>query len=88
MTDTSRPRILIIDDASTDDTHLVAAALAAEDERVAVLRHPVNLGHVATYNEAIGLAEGDYFELTSLIDTLRVHPSKDAALASLDGDGG
>ena len=25
------------------------------------------------------------FELTSLIDTLRVHPSKDAALASLDG---
>jgi anti-sigma B factor antagonist len=28
------------------------------------------------------------FELTSLIDTLRVHPSKDAALASLDGDGG
>jgi anti-sigma B factor antagonist len=28
------------------------------------------------------------FELTSLIDTLGVHPSKDAALAALDGDGG
>jgi anti-sigma B factor antagonist len=28
------------------------------------------------------------FELTSLVDTLRVHPSKDAALASLDSDAG
>ncbi|HEY2892232.1 MAG TPA: glycosyltransferase family 2 protein [Dongiaceae bacterium] len=63
-------RILIIDDASTDDTHLVAAVLATEDERVAVLRHPVNLGHVATYNEAIGLAEGDYFLLLSADDFL------------------
>ncbi len=63
-------RILIIDDASTDDTAIVAAALAAEDKRVAVLRHPVNLGHIATYNEAIGLAESDYFLLLSADDFL------------------
>ena len=63
-------RILIIDDASTDETPAIAAALAAGDERVRVLRHPVNLGHIATYNEAIGLAEGDYFLLLSADDFL------------------
>ena len=35
-----------------------------------VLRHPVNLGHIATYNEAIRLAESDYFLLLSADDLL------------------
>jgi glycosyltransferase involved in cell wall biosynthesis len=63
-------RVIIFDDASTDETPVVSAALAAEDERVRVLRHPVNLGHVATYNEAIQLADGDYFLLLSADDFL------------------
>jgi glycosyltransferase involved in cell wall biosynthesis len=63
-------RVIIYDDASTDETSAVSAALAAKDERVRVLRHPVNLGHIATYNEAICLAEGDYFLLLSADDLL------------------
>jgi len=63
-------RVIIFDDASTDETPVVSAALAAEDDRVRVLRHPVNLGHIATYNEAIRLADGDYFLLLSADDLL------------------
>jgi glycosyltransferase involved in cell wall biosynthesis len=77
-------RILIIDDASTDETPVIAAALVAEDERVTVLRHPVNQGHIATYNEAIRLAAGDYFLLLSADDFLL--PGAIArAVAVLDG---
>lgn len=63
-------RVLIIDDASGDETPAVSAALAREDKRVQLLRHPVNLGHIATYNEAIHLAEGDYLLLLSADDFL------------------
>lgn len=63
-------RVLIIDDASSDDTVEQCARLASEDVRVEVLRHPVNRGHIATYNEAIGLATGDYLLLLSADDYL------------------
>jgi glycosyltransferase involved in cell wall biosynthesis len=49
-------RVLIIDDASPDDSGEVAMGLAAEDERVQVRVHRENRGHLATYNE--GLLEG------------------------------
>lgn len=39
-----RGELLIFDDASTDSTPSVAAALAAEDHRVRVIRAPLNLG--------------------------------------------
>ena len=76
-------RVLIIDDASTDETPVIAAALAAEDDRVTVLRHPVNLGHIATYNEAIRLAQGDYFLLLSADDFL-LPGALERAAATLD----
>jgi glycosyltransferase involved in cell wall biosynthesis len=47
-------RILIIDDASPDNTAEVAAALAREDSRVTVIRHTTNKGHINTYNEGWG----------------------------------
>jgi glycosyltransferase involved in cell wall biosynthesis len=63
-------RVVIIDDASTDDTPAVCATLAAQDSRVEVVRHPVNLGHIATYNEGIALAIGDCLLLLSADDLL------------------
>lgn len=63
-------RVLIIDDASQDDTAAVGRALADEDRRVTFLRHPENRGHIATYNEGIAWAEADFFALVSADDML------------------
>src|SRR5438067_2341316 len=62
-------RVLIIDDASVDDTRDVGRALA-EDPRVEYRRHAVNRGHIATYNEGIDWASADYALLLSADDML------------------
>ena len=63
-------RILIIDDASTDDTPEIGAALARSDARVEYRRHAVNRGHIDTYNEGIDWASADYALLLSADDVL------------------
>lgn len=63
-------RILIVDDASTDDSATVAASLAAQDSRVQVIEHTKNAGHIATYNEGLAAADGDYVVLLSADDML------------------
>jgi len=64
-------RILIIDDASTDDTPLIGGKIANRDQRVEFRRHTFNLGHIATYNEGLAWATGDYLLLLSADDMLR-----------------
>jgi len=61
-------RVLIIDDASTDASLEEAHRLAALDPRVSVLAHPVNKGHIATYNEGIAWASAPYMMLVSADD--------------------
>jgi Glycosyl transferase family 2 len=63
-------RVLIIDDASPDNTAEVAAALVSEDSRVRFIRHVENKGHIATYNEGIEWASADYMLLLSADDYL------------------
>jgi glycosyltransferase involved in cell wall biosynthesis len=64
-------RVLIIDDASPDDSAEVATRLAAADDRVEVRVHDVNKGHIATYNEGLlEWADGDYCVLISADDLL------------------
>lgn len=63
-------RVLIIDDASQDNSAVVGRALADEDHRVTFVRHPANRGHIATYNEGIAWAEADFFALVSADDIL------------------
>ncbi len=63
-------RILIIDDASSDDTEAVARALALQDGRVTFIRHSLNRGNIKTYNEGIDWATADYFLLLSADDYL------------------
>ncbi len=65
-----RIRVLVIDDASPDETALVGTALAAEDSRVTFRRHVVNQGHIATYNEGIEWARADCTLLLSADDYL------------------
>ena len=64
-------RVLIIDDASQDDSAEIAQKLAATDDRVDVIVHPVNRGHIATFNEGLlDWADGDYCILISADDKL------------------
>src|SRR3954471_6858989 len=64
-------RVLIIDDASPDDSAAVARAIAARDPRVEVLVHEINKRHIATYNEGLlEWADGDYSVLLSADDRL------------------
>jgi glycosyltransferase involved in cell wall biosynthesis len=63
-------RVLIIDDASSDESLLVARKLAQADPRVSVAGHAENKGHIDTYNEGIAWASAEYFLLLSADDLL------------------
>lgn len=63
-------QVIVIDDASDDDSAEVARRLAERDERVTVIVHEVNAGHIATYNEGLALATGDYIVLLSADDAI------------------
>jgi glycosyltransferase involved in cell wall biosynthesis len=63
-------RVLIIDDASPDDSAEVARELMAQDSRVEFIQHDCNRGHIATYNEGIEWTSADYMLLLSADDVL------------------
>jgi len=63
-------RVLIIDNASTDESADVARELAARDSKVQVSLHTVNQGATASYNEGIDWAEADYFLVLDADDML------------------
>lgn len=63
-------RVLIIDDASSDDSLLVARQLAESDPRVTVVTHAENRGHIETFNEGIAWISADYWMLLSADDLL------------------
>ena len=55
--------LLIVNDASTDETAAVAEALAAQDKRVHLLTNEVNCGVAVTRNRGIAAAQGSYIAL-------------------------
>jgi glycosyltransferase involved in cell wall biosynthesis len=63
-------RVIIIDNASTDDSAAVAKSLARRDSRVELVRHVRNMGPHCSYNEAIDLAAADYFMILCADDLL------------------
>lgn len=63
-------RVLVIDDASPDDTVVVARRLCDSDRRVEYRRHTSNIGHIRTYNEGIDWSRADYLILLSADDYL------------------
>src|ERR1700754_1523538 len=52
-------RVLIIDDASPDNTEEIAKELVRSDSRVDYCKHTSNQGLIATANEGIGWARAD-----------------------------
>lgn len=64
-------KILIIDDASQDESRRVAEMIARAEPSVEFRHHSVNKGHIATYNEGLlEWADGDYVVLLSADDRL------------------
>jgi glycosyltransferase involved in cell wall biosynthesis len=78
-------RVLIVDDASSDNSVAVARMLAKADDRVSVIAHGKNQGNIKTYNEGIEWAEGDYFLLLSA-DDLLVPGAFDRAIRVMDAN--
>jgi glycosyltransferase involved in cell wall biosynthesis len=62
--------VVIVDDASPDDSGDVAEQLAAADSRIRVVRHRRNMGHIATYNDGLKTATADFVTLVSADDLL------------------
>jgi Glycosyltransferases involved in cell wall biogenesis len=63
-------RVIIVDDASTDDSLNVARDLATRDARISVVEHEKNAGHIATYNDGMNRVETDFVLLLSADDFL------------------
>ncbi|GAB3772261.1 glycosyltransferase [Nocardioides ginsengisegetis] len=62
--------VIVVDDASPDDSGDRADDLARADPRVTVIRHRSNQGHIATYNDGLEAATGDWVALVSADDLL------------------
>jgi glycosyltransferase involved in cell wall biosynthesis len=63
-------RVLVIDDASADDSFDIGRGIAERDARVRAIKHLVNQGHIATYNEGIDWVSAEYMLLLSADDLL------------------
>ena len=62
--------LIVIDDASSDGSAEVVRKLAAADARIHPILHGHNRGHIATYNEGLEQAAGEYVVLLSADDAL------------------
>jgi glycosyltransferase involved in cell wall biosynthesis len=72
-------RVLIIDNASTDDSVSTARALAAEDSRIEVVANPVNRGPHASFNRGIDWASAKYLTILCADDMLAPGALRSAA---------
>lgn len=52
--------VVVVDDASGDDSLAVARRLASADRRVRVVAHAINVGPVQTFNDGLALAHGEF----------------------------
>lgn len=62
--------VMLIDDASPDGSAEVVREIAATDDRIHAILHSSNHGHIATYNEGVLHAKGDYVVMLSADDRL------------------
>jgi glycosyltransferase involved in cell wall biosynthesis len=76
-------RVLIIDNASTDNSVQIARELAAQDDRVHLAARETNQGHTASCNQGIDWAASDYFMLL-YSDNLLAPASLSRAVAMME----
>ncbi|MFW0774833.1 oligosaccharide flippase family protein [Paenarthrobacter nitroguajacolicus] len=62
--------VIVVDDASTDDSIAVAQELAASSHQVRILRHTSNQGPVTSFNDGAVLARGEFMVRLDADDVL------------------
>ncbi len=62
--------ILILDDASTDETTQMITALSQSDPRIRLFRHEASIGQIASYDLAIPEAQGELIWMLTGSDAL------------------
>jgi glycosyltransferase involved in cell wall biosynthesis len=65
-------KIIVSDDASTDDSVRVVVGLAAEDHRIRIVRSDRNGGPAAAHNRALAVARGEWIAIMDSDDLM--HP--------------
>ena len=60
--------LIIVDNASTDDTHDICRTFGARDSRIRYERNQCNIGVYRNCNKAFSLATGDYYKLACADD--------------------
>lgn len=55
-----RLELVVLDDASTDDTWALLEARAAADARIRLFRNDHNLGHLRSFEKCMGLTRGQW----------------------------
>lgn len=68
--DVANLRVLILDNASTDNSREIAEQLSKDDSRVSFVSHQRNIGRQANYNTAIEWAAAEYFMILDADDLL------------------
>ncbi len=61
--------IIVVDDASSDQTPAIVAEVAKADARIRLLRQPANTGPAAARNRGIAAAKGDWIALLDADDS-------------------
>lgn len=80
--------VIVLDDASPDDTVAQATAAAAHDPRVRIEVNAANLGPTANWNKVVALASAPYVKVLCSDDL--IYPTcleQQAAVLDADGDG-
>ncbi len=87
--------LIVVDDASTDETLSILNQYAVLDDRIHVFPAEKNLGLVANFERGLKLAKGDFIafsdqddifrkdKIERLLTALKDHPSRDLAVSDL-----
>lgn len=88
--------LLIVDNASTDETLAICEGYAQVDKRVQIFRNHDDIGLNKNLKQVVSLASGDYFMLSAhddywhpqfietLLDELRDHPECGGAMSAIE----
>lgn len=78
--------LIIVDDASTDDSWKIIQQLAEQDERIVAVHHSANGGAYAARNTALAWASGDFVAVNDADDWAHPQKLEVQITAMLNGD--